>query len=637
MSTETHAFQAETQRLLELMIHSLYSNKEIFLRELVSNASDALDKLRFEALTNPALGVDDLHIRLSVDAGARTLTVSDNGIGMSREEMLKNLGTIARSGTKEFLDSLGKAEAASRPELIGQFGVGFYSSFLVAHRVEVVSRRAGQEEAFVWTSTGDGTFTLSEGRRAEHGTSVTLHLKPANEDEGLGDYADAWQIERIVRKYSDFVAYPIRMRIDRPAIATTEAEAEDRTAPEDRVLNSMKAIWMRGKGEVTDDEYNQFYKHVSHDWNDPAVRVAFSIEGNVEARALLFVPAHAPFDLFRADRERSGVHLYIKRVFIKDECEELVPHYLRFVKGVVDAEDLPLNVSREVLQQNGQVRVIRRQIVKKVLDQLEATKTSDRATYERLWTEFGAVLKEGLLFGPDRNEKILDLVLASSTAGEGQATLAEYVGRMKEGQTQIYYLANASLDLARQSPHLEAFKARGLEVLFFADHVDALWLQQGARFGDKPFVAIDGAEVELPGDAPGEAKPGAQSEGGDLDALLVALRVSLQDEVKDVRTSTRLTDSPACLVTDKGDMTPQMEKLLRLNGQTVPKAKRVLELNPKHAAVQKLARIVAADKEDARLAPQAQLLYGQAVLSEGGQLANPAAFAKLVADLMVGA
>ncbi|MCG5052759.1 MAG: molecular chaperone HtpG [Myxococcales bacterium] len=638
MTTEKHEFQAETKRLLDLMIHSLYSNKEIFLRELISNASDALDKLRYQALTDTSLAAEDQHIRLTVDKAARTLTVSDNGIGMTRAEMIQNLGTIARSGTKEFLESLTKSDAASRPELIGQFGVGFYASFLVADKVEVVSRRAGSEEAFLWSSGGDGTFTLGEATRAEQGTSVTLHLKPENDDEGVADLTQPWQVERIVRKYSDFVAYPIRMREDRPLVASADAKPEDTAPPEDRVINSMKAIWMRAKSEVSDDEYNQFYKHISHDWSDPVARVAFSIEGNFEAKGLLFIPGKAPFDLFRSDMKRKGVHLYIKRVFIKDDCEELVPHYLRFIKGVVDAEDLPLNVSREILQQNGQVRVIRKQIVKKVLEQLGALASNERETYEELWAEFGAVLKEGLLYSPDKNEKVLDLVLAPSTQGEKLTTLAEYVGRMKEGQKQIYFLTNASLELARQSPHLEAFKARGLEVLFFTDHVDALWLSQNETFQEHRLVAIDGADVELPiASGSAESENEAPAADPEIDALLVTLRVSLQEEVKDVRSSSRLTDSPACLITDKGDMTPQMEKLLRVSGQPVPKTKRVLELNPKHPAVQKLAKLASANKDDPRVSSNAQLLYGQALLSEGGQLSNPAAFAKLVADLMVAA
>jgi molecular chaperone HtpG len=643
-STNTHSFQAETTRLLDLMIHSLYSNKEIFLRELISNASDALDKLRFAAVADATLSADDLHIRLTPDATARTLTITDNGIGMTREEMLNNLGTIARSGTKEFLESLGKADARSRPELIGQFGVGFYSSFLVASKVEVISRRAGTAEAHVWSSSGDGKFTLEPGERSAAGTTIVLHLKPVSEDDGIGDYTRPWELSSLVKKYSDFVNYPIRMREERPLIAKPDDEADPdaNKPPEDRVLNSMKAIWMRPKAEITDEEYNQFYKHIAHDWTDPAARIGFSVEGNFEARGLLFIPSQAPFDLFRADMKHRGVHLYIRRVFIQDDAEGLVPHYLRFLRGIVDAEDLPLNVSREILQTNAQVRVIRRQIIKKVLEHLATLQKDDRKKFDALWEQFGAVLKEGLLQGPDRNEKILDLVVAPSTrSGDGVTSLGEYVERMKPGQEQIYYLTNVNLDLARRSPHLEAFAKRELEVLFFTNQVDALWLSQVGKFKDKKLVAIDGSEVALPAEdgAKSDAEKDADKKDGnetpEMNELLLLLRARLQDTVKDVRVSSRLTDSPACLITDRGDMTPQMERLLKISGQEVPPVKRVLEVNATHPALQKLAKLCTENKDNPRIERDARLLYGQALLAEGGQLDDPAGFARLVADLMV--
>jgi molecular chaperone HtpG len=640
-ASETHSFQAETARLLDLMIHSLYSNKEIFLRELISNASDALDKRRFASLTDSSLADDDLHIRLSVEKDSRTLTNDDNGIGMTRDEMLSNLGTIARSGTKEFIESLGKAGARSRPELIGQFGVGFYSSFLVSEKVTVTSRKVGEDAAHVWQSTGDGTFTLARAERTQAGTTIVLQLKPASEDEGVGDYTQMWMLQSLVKKYSDFVAYPIRMRDEKALIVKpggAESDTVDNTAA-DKVLNSGKAIWMRSKAEVSDDEYNQFYKHVSHDWTDPALRISFAIEGAFDARGLLYIPTRAPFDLYRPDMKREGVHLYVKRVFIQDHAEGLVPRYLRFIRGLVDAEDLPLNVSREVLQANAQVRVIRRQIVKKVLDELATLLKEDREKYDVLWEQFGAVLKEGLLAGPDKNDKILDLVAAPSTySGDGITTLSQYVERMKPDQEQIYYLANGNLDQARRSPHLEAFTKRELEVLFFANQVDPLWLSQTEEFKGKKLVAIDGADMVLPGESNQAADKDDKEEAEDsTDSkdVLLALRDQLQDKIKDVRASKRLTDSPACLITDRGDMSSQMERLFKASGQEIPAGKRVSEINVYHPVVQNLAKLVAVNKDDPNVARDAQLLYGQAVLAEGGQLDDPAAFATLVANLMV--
>jgi molecular chaperone HtpG len=425
-----YEFQAETRRLLELMIHSLYSNKDIFLRELISNASDALDKLRFAALTEQSLLPDEaLHIRIELDPEARVLTVHDNGIGMSRDEVVQNLGTIARSGTQEFLAMLEKAkDVSARPELIGQFGVGFYSSFLVADRVTVVTRKAGEPTATRWQSDGvGGSYTVEPAERLHAGTSVTLSLKPVDEEDGIQDYTSPWVVESIVRKFSDFVSHPIKMKVEKPA-----AKKDDLDRFEDKTLNSMKAIWTRPASEVSENEYKEFYKHISHDWNDPLTHLTTTIEGVMEAKALLYLPARAPFDIYRPDAPRRGVQLYVKRVFIMDDCKELLPGYLRFVKGVVDSEDLPLNVSREILQQNRQIRAIRKHLVKKVLDSLVTMMREDRDQYLKFWEQFGAVLKEGLLLSQERNERIYDLVLAESSAGErGKlVSLTEYVGRM---------------------------------------------------------------------------------------------------------------------------------------------------------------------------------------------------------------
>ena len=630
MSQETHNFQAETKRLLDLMIHSLYSNKDIFLRELISNASDALDKRRFAALTDSALGEENPHIRLEVDSAIRKLSVRDNGIGMTKEDLVNNLGTIARSGTKEFLDQLSKADT-SRPELIGQFGVGFYASFLVANEVTVVSRKAGTTAAHKWVSTGDGTYTIDTVEDQPVGTTVTLTLKPAHEEEGLSDYTDTWTLRQVVQKYSDFVAYPILTQSKKPS----SGEGDDKVIEfEDKTLNSGKAIWMRVEKDVPDEEYNQFYRHITHDWTDPAGRVLTKIEGTIEARGLLFIPAKAPRDLFRPDVARPGVQLYIKRIFILDECTELLPNYLRFIKGVVDAEDLPLNVSREVLQSNSQVRVIKRQLVKKVVEFLAKKLTDDRTAYEGLWKEFGAVLKEGLIRSPERNEKIYDLVLGTSLSKTGTlVSLQDYVGAMKPDQQVIYYLTSPSLDLALNSPHLEAFKDKGIDVLIFTDPVDEMWLQDSDGFAEKRFVAVDGSDVKLP-ETEGKAKTDPEESKAAFSDLVAAMRASLQDEVKDVRISERLTASAACLISDKGDMTPQMERLMRLSGQSLPKTKRVLELNPTHPAVLRLQTRGKAESQSQDFKDLATLLYGQALLAEGGQLENPAAFAKLVTELM---
>jgi molecular chaperone HtpG len=636
-STQTrHEFQAETRRLLELMIHSLYSNKDIFLRELVSNASDALDKLRFAALTDQSLlPADELHIRIELDPAARVLTVHDNGIGMTRDEAIQNLGTIARSGTQEFLATLEKAKGSKdRPELIGQFGVGFYSSFLVADRVTVVTRKAGEPEATRWQSDGvGGSYTVEPAERGHAGTSVSLTLKPVDTEDGIQDYTSPWVVESIVRKFSDFVSYPVKMRTEKPGAAKDEIGAF-----EDKTLNSMKAIWTRPASEVTEGEYKEFYKHISHDWNDPLTHLTTTIEGTMEAKALLYIPSRAPFDIYRPDAPRRGVQLYVKRVFIMDDCKDLLPQYLRFVKGVVDSEDLPLNVSREILQQNRQIRAIRKHLVKKLLDTLAAMLREQRDEYVTFWGQFGAVLKEGLLLSQERNEKIYDLLLAeSSTSERGKlVSLSEYVARMKEGQEAIYFLTCASVEQGRKSPHLEAFRDKGVEVLFLTDAVDEIWLQERPEYEGKKFQSVVQGDIQLGTEEEKkqaeEAKQRQQTELGDL---LLSVRAALQDDVKEVRLSSRLTSSPACLVTDEGDLTPQMERLMRATGQNLPKTKRVLEVNPNHPVIARMHSMRQKSSADPELQSYARLLYGQAILSEGGELDEPAEFARLIAELMV--
>jgi molecular chaperone HtpG len=637
--TERHEFQAEVKQLLDLMIHSLYSNKDIFLRELISNASDALDKLRFEQLTRTDLGGGGaLHIRIDADREKRTLVISDNGIGMTRAEVIKNIGTIAKSGTKEFLTAARQAQGKDAqgkqlpPELIGQFGVGFYSAFMVADKVTLLTRRAGEATATLWESAGDGAYTVGEAEREQPGTTVTLHLKPVDSEQSLRDFTSDDVIKDIVKRYSDFVGYPIKMKTWR----TSDTGSSASKVFEDETLNSMKAIWDRPKGEVTEDEYREFYRHISHDWTDPLRTIPVKMEGTFEAYALLYIPSKAPFDLYSPEMKR-GLQLYVKRVFVMDECRDLMPPYLRFIKGVVDAHDLSLNVSREILQKDRQIQVIRKQLVKKVLAMLEEMKRDHLPEYLALWAEFGPVLKEGLIGqdGPDI-EKLLDLVLAPSTTHTAELTsLEQYVGRMKEGQEDIYFLTGVSPDAVARSPLLEAFRDKGVEVLLFSDAVDEVWLERAPRFKDKPLRSIGRGDVKLGSEEEQKkasaALEGQQKEYGDL---LTCFRVHLQDEVKEVRLSSRLTSSPVCLVGDEHDMTPRMQRMLEQMGQKPPKMKRILELNPAHALLPKLRAIFAADQNDPRLKLYSELLLGQAHLAESGQLPDPAAFSKVLAEVM---
>ena len=603
MQPERHEFQAEVKQLLDLMIHSLYSERDVFLRELISNASDAIDKLRFEQLTRPELGGAEPKIALAIDKDARTLTLRDTGIGMTRDEVVKNIGTIARSGTKEFLGALAKGDGAkAAPTLIGQFGVGFYSAFMVADRIELVTRKAGETAATRWESSGDGAYTLGDAERDEAGTTITLHLKPAG--EGETDYADEGVISLIVKRYSDFVAYPIEL--------------------DGKTLNSMKAIWDRPKSEVTEDEYKAFYRHIAHDWTDPLRTIATKIEGTFEASALMFIPSAAPHDLYSAEMKR-GLQLYVKRVFVMDECKDLMPTYLRFIRGVVDAHDLSLNVSREILQKDRQIQLIRKQLVKKVLSTLDEVKRDDRDGYDKFWDELGPVLKEGLLEHDADKDKLLELVLAKSTAAK-LSTLAEYVGRMKEGQDAIYYLVGTA-DTVAKSPLLEAFAQKGYEVLLFSDPVDEVWLERAPKYADKAMKAIDRGDIDL-----GEP-PATDDEKAKFSDLLAALRVALQEEVKEVRLSQRLASSAACLVNDDKDLSPRMARMLEQMGQTAPKVKRILELNPKHPLLGKLLTVFGESQADPRIAACATMLYGQAQLAETGTIVDPQAFNQALSDL----
>ncbi|MGV9298229.1 molecular chaperone HtpG [Amycolatopsis sp. NPDC003676] len=616
-TVETLEFQSEARQLLQLMIHSIYSNKDIFLRELVSNASDALDKLRLETYRDKDLQAEteNLHIEILLDAEARTLTVRDNGIGMSRDDVVNLIGTIAKSGTADFLRKLKESKESAGQDLIGQFGVGFYSSFMVADKVTLVTRRAGTDEGVCWESTGEGTYTIESLSDAPQGTSVTLHLKPADDEDHLYDYTSPWKVREIVKRYSDFITWPVQM--------AKETKEDEESGLE--TVNSMKALWARSKDEVSDEEYHEFYKHISHDWTDPLETVRMQAEGTFEYQALLFLPSRAPVDLFMRDAKR-GVQLYVKRVFIMDDCEALMPNYLRFVKGVVDAADLSLNVSREILQQDRQIRAIRRRLEKKILSTVKTMMTEEAEKYATFWQEFGRAVKEGLIDDPENREQILEISSFDSTHhAEKPTSLRDYVSRMKDGQEHIYYLTGESRTVIENSPHLEAFRAKGYEVLILTDPVDEMWTESASGFDGKTFQSIAKGEVDL-GDETSEEKKAEYAD------LLKWMSATLTDTVKEVRLSSRLTTSPSCIVGDAGDLTPTLEKMYRAMGQELPPVKRVLELNPEHVLVTGLRKAFAEHPEDTSLAETAELLHGMALLAEGGELKDPSRFLNLVAD-----
>ncbi|KQH75996.1 heat-shock protein Hsp90 [Mycobacterium gordonae] len=630
-------FQAEARQLLDLMVHSVYSNKDSFLRELISNASDALDKLRIEALRNKELEVDtsDLHIELEIDKEARTLTIRDNGIGMTRAEVVDLIGTLAKSGTAELRKQLKDAkDAQASEELIGQFGIGFYSSFMVADKVELLTHKAGESEATRWESSGEGTYTIEAVEGAPQGTSVTLHLKPEDAEDELHDYTSEWKLKSLVKQYSDFIAWPIRMEVERHIQVPVEEgseETNEEVVVETETLNSMKALWARPKDEVSEEEYKEFYKHIAHAWDDPLEVIAMKAEGTFEYQALLFLPSQAPFDLFNQDA-KVGVQLYVKRVFIMADCEELMPVYLRFVKGVVDAQDLSLNVSREILQKDRQINAIRRRLTKKVLSTIKEIQAERPDDYRTFWTQFGKVLKEGLMSDFDNQEALLSISSFASTHSEEEpTTLAQYVERMKEGQTQIFYATGASRQLLEKSPHLEAFKAKGYEVLLLTDPVDEVWVGVVNEFDGKQLQSVAKGEVDLDsGEETSEAEREEQQK--EFADLLTWLKETLSEHVKEVRLSTRLTDSPACLITDAFGITPALARLYQASGQDVPVGKRTLELNPNHPLVTGLRQAHADRPDDTSVGETAELLYGIALLAEGGSLDDPARFAGLLAD-----
>jgi molecular chaperone HtpG len=639
---ETIEFQAEARQLLQLMIHSIYSSKDLFLRELISNASDALDKLRLAAYQDKDLEVEtsDLHIDLEIQPDERSLTIRDNGIGMTRDEVVELIGTIAKSGTAEMLGRLREARESggseqATAELIGQFGVGFYSSFMVADRVVLVTRKAGAHHGVRWESNGEGTYTVSESPDAPQGTAVTLHLKPEDRENSLQDFADAATVRTVVKRYSDFITWPIRMTAQGQA-----GESKDGDAPaEPQVVNSGKALWSRAQDEVSQEEYAEFYRHVSHDWREPLETIRLSAEGTFEYQALLFLPSQAPMDLYMREAKR-GVQLYVKRVFIMDDCEALIPEYLRFVKGVVDANDLSLNLSREILQQDRQIQLIRKRLVRKVLSTIKTMLAEQPDKYATLWSEVGRALKEGLISDHDNQQAILEICSFASThagdptgdagvageAGDSTAptTLRQYIERMPEGQDSIYYMTGESRSALQHSPHMEAFRAKGYEVLLLIDPVDEVWVDSVPSFDDKPLVSIARGEVDLGGDeVDDETRKGFES-------LLGWMTTALAQDVKEVRLSHRLTDSPGCLVGDPGDLTPTLEKMYRAMGQQMPKVKRILELNAHHGLVTGLRDAQQTRPQDEELVDTARLLYGMALLAEGGELEEPASFVALL-------
>ncbi len=620
---ETLGFQAEVKQLLQLMIHSLYSNKEIFLRELVSNASDACDKLRFEALNNSALYGDDsdLKIRVSFDKAARTITISDNGIGLSRDEAVEHLGTIAKSGTREFFSAL-TGDQAKDAHLIGQFGVGFYSSFIIADKVTVVSRRAGVEanQAVCWESGGEGDYTVEMVEKAGRGTDVTLHLREG-EDEFLG----GWKLKSIIRKYSDHITLPIVMKKE------DWKDGEQVVTDEDETVNQANALWVRAKSEISDEQYKEFYKHVAHDFEDPLAWTHARVEGKQEYTQLLYIPARAPFDLW--DRNaRHGIKLYVRRVFIMDDAEQLMPLYMRFVRGVVDSSDLPLNVSREILQQSKDIDGIRSGCTRKVLGMLEDLAENDKEKYAKFWEAFGAVLKEGVGEDFANKEKIASLIRFASTHNdtpEQTVSLADYIGRMKEGQEKIYYVTADTFNAAKNSPHLEIFRKKGIEVLLLSDRVDEWVVGHLTEFDGKQLQSVAKGGLDL-GKLEDEAeKKEAEKAADEYKELLEKVKSALGDKVKDVRVTYRLTDSPSCLVSDEHDPSGNLARLMKAAGQPMPSTKPILEINPQHPAVMRLKY------EETRFDDWAALLFEQATLAEGGQLDDPAGFVKRINDLMM--
>jgi len=635
MSKETHEFRTEVQDLLKLVIGSLYSHSEIFLRELLSNSSDAIDKARFESLSDKSILDEDADWKIKIipDKDGKTIKIIDNGIGMTMQEVEDNIGTIAKSGTKAFMAQMKENDKESNPEMIGQFGVGFYSAFIVADKVSVLTRRAGAatDQAVLWESAGTGSYTIETVSKENRGTEITLHIK-----EEDAEYLEEWKLRKIVKKYSDYLAYPVAMDVvhsEKPKDAEGNVieDAEAIETIEEDILNSQKALWTRSKSDISEEEYQDFYKHISHDFNNPLETIHYNVEGNFEFNSVLFIPEKAPYDMFM-QQDNKGINLYVKRVFIMDDCKALIPEYLRFVKGVVDAADLPLNVSREILQEDKLLQKIQKNLVKKVLDTLKVMKKKDSEKYLTFFGEFGKVLKEGMHTDFTNKDKIQDLLLfESSTQEAGTLTsLQEYSERMPEDQKDIYFVTGTSRSAVENSPHLEIFKKKGYEVLFFLDPIDE-WVAQGlTEYDSKPVKSIAKGDVDFDDQDEEEKKKEAEEFKGSL----TLIQKFLDEDVKEVRFSSRLTDSPCCLVADENAMSANMERLMKSMNQEMPKQKRILELNKEHRIVKHILELADKDAQSEELKNYSGLLYDQALLVEGSPLQNPAAFAKKVTGLM---
>ena len=630
MSKQTKKFKTEVQELLNLVISSLYSNKDIFLRELVSNSSDAIDKLRFEAFQNKDLlpTIPDFKVKIEADKEAKTLTIVDNGIGMSVADLENNLGTIAKSGTKEFMAKI--QESKDNPEMIGQFGVGFYSAFMVADKITVHTRKIGEETASLWESDGTEEYTLEETTKDSHGTSIKLHLKEDGEN-----YLEEYELRQIIKKYSNYLEYPVAMDIVRTEKPKDEEGneidgADEETIITEEVLNDQKALWTRSKSDITTEEYEEFYKHISHDWNKPLETVHYVAEGAQEFKSLLFLPEKAPMDMYQQN-DSAGVHLYVKRVFIMDDCKKLLPEYLRFVKGVVDSADLPLNVSREILQEDKTIAKIEKALTKKVLDTLKVMKKKDLEKYEKFYAEFGKVLKEGLHADHANKAKLLELVLfESSTTEAGKLTsLKDYKSRMPEDQKEIYFITGPSRAAVANSPHLEAFTKKGYEVLFLVDPIDEWIMQSINEYDSTPFKSVTKGDIDLDD----QSEEDKEKEKEEFKTPLEAMQKALDENVQEVRFSNRLTSSPCCLVADEHAMGANMERIFAAMNQEVPVQKRILELNKDHSLIKIVLDMATAESAD--LSEYAELLYDQALLTEGSPVVDPAKFATRITDLML--
>jgi molecular chaperone HtpG len=624
---ETMGFQTEAKQLLHLMIHSLYSNKEIFLRELISNASDAIDKVRFQSLSNPDLVGDDVNynIRVDIDKEASTVTITDNGIGLSRDDAIANLGTIAKSGTSQFFDSL-TGDQQKDAQLIGQFGVGFYSSFIVADNVVVESRSAAQapEDGVRWSSAGEGDFEVETITREDRGTSIILHIKPEEEE-----FLDSWRVRSVIKKYADHISVPVIMKGE----AMPPAEGEEALEPEDETVNTAKALWTRSRSDVSDDEYHEFYKHVSHDYQEPLVWSHNKVEGKLDYTSLVYIPSKAPFDMWQREAPR-GLKLYVQRVFIMDEAEQFLPLYLRFVKGIVDSNDLSLNVSREILQKDPAIDSMRSALTKRVLDSLEKLAKNDSEKYQSFWSEFGQVMKEGPAEDQNNKEKVANLLRFATTQGDSEVqdqSLHDYIARMKEGQDKIYYVAADNYSTAKNSPHLEVFKQKDIEVLLLSDRIDEWLMSHLMEHEGKQLQDVTKGSLDL-GDLEGEEEKQEQEKiEEDFKDLVERIKDVVGEKVEEVRITHRLTDSPACLVVNDDEMGMQMRRILESAGQEVPATKRIFELNPKHPLVEKLK----AEQDSERFSDLTLVLFDQSMLAEGGQLDEPSSYVQRLNNLLL--